>query len=58
MRFLNIKEIAQRMDKKPSTIHTYRSRGEFTLPMVKVGRMLGCFESDFETWLKNNGRAS
>ena len=50
--FMSMKTIAARLDTNVKTLTEERARGKFTLPMVKVGRMLRCTETAFNEWVK------
>jgi hypothetical protein len=56
--FLRLKDIADKLGATPKYLREQRCRGKFSLPLVKVDRMLGCRESVFDRWLIENEKVA
>jgi hypothetical protein len=51
IKLLSLKQVAEAIHKKPSTIRFQRQKGTCTIPFRKVGRKLLCVEHDLDEWI-------
>jgi predicted DNA-binding transcriptional regulator AlpA len=57
-RFLRLPQIAALLGTSPKYLREKRCRGKFSLPLVRIDRMLGCRESVYQQWLEESGRVA
>ena len=51
-------QAAEFLDLQPGTLQTWRSTGRYSLPFVKVGRLIRYRSSALEAWIKARERGA